>query len=495
VLVAVDPPGARARLDAALQRLGVARFLRATPGAPQPESILADAIDLVLVSDSFLPTDLAAWVGSMRALPDGPEVVVVDADGDPRRRAAWIAAGCLAAVHAALPERELDALLGALVRRRRDDVARRVVADRAGSRRSLGEFVTLSSSMHEFLETARRVVESDSSLLILGETGVGKERLARSIHHDGRRGPGPFLAVNCGALPEGLLESELFGHERGAFTGASRTRRGYFEQADGGTLFLDEIGELPLHLQVALLRVLEERRVRPLGGERTVPVDVRIIAATNRDLERDVEGKRFRADLYYRLAVVTLTIPPLRERVEDIPRLIDSFVEEMGARLRSPVRSFDADAIRAMQAYPWPGNVRELINVVERTLLLCRRDVVRLADLPRAVSGAAVEGVVAAGAARAGDRPDDDRLEALASRLADRPIREARRELSERFERAYWAELLTRTRGRIGETARLGGITERSLYDRMVRLGLRKEKFRQAGSERARPEKVGRGEG
>jgi transcriptional regulator with GAF, ATPase, and Fis domain len=279
-----------------------------------------------------------------------------------------------------------------------------------------------------------------------------------------------MVTVNCGALPEGLLESELFGHEQGAFTGATRARRGYFELADGGTIFLDEIGDLPLHLQVKLLRVLEDRTVRRVGSERTIPVNVRVMAATNRQLEVEVSDKRFRADLYYRLAVVTLTVPPLRERREDIPDLVQSYVDHFSTHLGRQVCQVTPPALDALTRYSWPGNVRELINVIERAVLLCPKPAIDLGDLPRAVAAHACV-----------DGPTSEDLTSLSGsfrRMFDVPLLEARQEVSAEFERLYLTEALRKTDGRIGQAAERAGINQRSLYQMMRRHGLRKEDFK-----------------
>jgi DNA-binding NtrC family response regulator len=272
---------------------------------------------------------------------------------------------------------------------RRVDLGRRVHAASPPSESRLRDFASLSPRMQAFMALARKVVDADSSLLLLGETGTGKEWFARAVHKEGPRSAGPFVAVNCGAFPESLFESELFGHEQGAFTGASRAHKGYFEQAEGGTLFLDEIGELPLHLQVKLLRVLEDRRVQRLGAERSFRVDIRLLVATHRDLEREVEAGRFREDLFYRLAVVTLPIPPLRERAEDIPDLFASYLEFFRAALNRPIYGVQKTALEALARYRWPGNVRELINVVERAVLLSPGPEIGLTDLPITISSQA----------------------------------------------------------------------------------------------------------
>jgi two-component system response regulator PilR (NtrC family) len=224
-------------------------------------------------------------------------------------------------------------------------------------------------------------------VLITGESGTGKERIARAIHERSDRAQRPFLVVNCGALPEALMESELFGHEKGAFTGAGARALGLFREADGGTVLLDEIGELPASLQVKLLRVLQERKVRPVGAAAEIAVDVRVLAATNRDVEAEVSAGRFRQDLYYRLNVIRLEVPPLRERPGDVARLAERFVRRFAAELGKDVRGLTTDALRALDAYPFPGNVRELENMMERAVALASAPAIGLGDLPASVAG------------------------------------------------------------------------------------------------------------
>ncbi len=240
-----------------------------------------------------------------------------------------------------------------------------------------------SPAMRALFDTLGRVAVSDVPLLLGGETGTGKGLLARVVHAESRRTGGPFVEVNCAALPETLLESELFGHERGAFTGAAKSRRGLVSQADGGTLFLDEIGDVALPIQAKLLHVLEQGQVRPVGSDHASPVDVRIIAATHRDLRAAVRDGGFREDLFYRLDVVSVQLPALRQRREDIPFLVDHFLREQRPRHpQSPMQRFSAEAMRQLLAYPWPGNVRELAHVVERALVLSRDAEVGLDELP-----------------------------------------------------------------------------------------------------------------
>ena len=236
--------------------------------------------------------------------------------------------------------------------------------------------------IEKILSICRRVAMTDSTVLVMGESGTGKELIARFVHNNSKRASNPFIAVNCGAIPPDLLESEMFGHERGAFTGAVGSRMGLFQLANGGTIFLDEIGEMSAALQVKLLRVLQEREIRPVGADRTIKVDVRVIAASNRDLASEVEKGRFREDLFYRLQVIPIVVPPLRERRSDIPLLVQHFLEKHNQqRSGQPCRIGD-DAMVHLWEYDWPGNVRELENLIERMVILSDDGVIRVESLP-----------------------------------------------------------------------------------------------------------------
>ena len=465
VLAAVDPPAVRRRVARLVRGPGVELTTMSVRGNLW-ERLNREDVDLMFLgtNGSELP---ATFIAAIRDLPDHPEIIVLRPREDAEERARLLASGCLAVLWLGLPDAMLAGTISTLLDRRRDDALRRLRADRPDERYSLNDFIYESPAMQRFLALARRVVASDSALLILGETGVGKERLARAIHAESPRAAGPFLAVNCGALPESLLESELFGHEEGAFTGASRAHRGYFEIAHRGTIFLDEIGDMPRHVQVKLLRVLEDRHVLRVGGERSVKVDVRVMAATNRDLEADLASKQFRSDLYYRLAVVTLTLPSLRERREDIRPLVRHYVEYFRALLGRPVTGVSDDAMAALSAYDWPGNVRELINVMERAVLLAHEATLSESDLPPGIvsraakAGEAVEG-----------RPQAD------DRWLDRTLAEARAA----FETRYLEATLAGTGGRVSEAARRAGVNTRTLYDLMRRHGLTKEMFKPAAN-------------
>jgi len=244
------------------------------------------------------------------------------------------------------------------------------------------DLISKNSRMQEIFDLIKKVARSDSAVLITGESGTGKELVARAIHSESSRRKGPFIVVNCAALTESLLESELFGHEKGSFTGAYTTKPGIFEFANHGTLFLDEIGEMSAHTQVDLLRVLEEKKFRRVGGKKLIEVDVRIISATNKDLRKMVEEKRFREDLYYRLNVVPIHIPPLRERKEDIPLLADYFLEKYCLKNKKEIKEFSEEAMKVMMDYDWPGNIRELENVIERAVVITRDKIIKSRDLP-----------------------------------------------------------------------------------------------------------------
>jgi two-component system, NtrC family, response regulator AtoC len=260
----------------------------------------------------------------------------------------------------------------------------RALRDEIRKEHRFEDILAKSGKMQDIFRTIAKISEYKTTVLITGESGAGKELVARAIHRRSKRN-GPFVAVNCGAIPENLLESELFGHKKGAFTDAIQDRRGLFEEATGGTLFLDEIGELPLALQVKLLRVLEDEKIRRLGETRDLQVDVRIVTATHRDLPAETKAGRFREDLFYRLNVLPIHCPPLRDRREDIPLLIDHFLARNNARLGTSIRGLDTEARRLLYEYAWPGNVRELENTVERAMVLTEGDTITAQDLPERV--------------------------------------------------------------------------------------------------------------
>jgi two-component system response regulator HydG len=316
-----------------------------------------------------------------------------------------------------------------------------------------GEIVGRSAAMRAIYESIRKVAEATSSVYIYGESGTGKELIARAIHRESPRRDGPFVKVNCSSLAESLLESELFGHEKGAFTGAIRERKGRFELADGGTLFLDEISDIPLSTQVKLLRVLQEKEIERVGGERTITVDVRIISATNRDLAPLVERGEFREDLFYRLHIIPIEVPPLRERKEDILPLVTHFIQSIGAEMAKPVEGLSDEAMELLIRYDWPGNIRELENMIERAIVLCESDrldvqlfPINERRVPRAGSAATLS-VPPAGAITL-----DNALEHI--------------------ERAMIEDALEKANGVKTKTAELLGIKTSALYYKLEKYGL-----------------------
>ncbi len=298
---------------------------------------------------------------------------------------------------------------------------------------------TESRLMKDIHKLADRAAPSDSTILITGESGTGKEVLARRIHEKSRRAAGPFIPINLGGIPENLVESELFGYEKGAFTGAERRKEGMFEFASGGTLFLDEVGDMPLHLQVKLLRVIQDRKIQRLGGTQVIPIDVRLVAATNKDLAAMVSEKSFREDLYYRLNVIHVKLPPLRDRREDIPLLVGSLMRKLSARAGKKISGISEEALSLLQVYSFPGNIRELENLVERAIILCEGDIL---------------------AARDFSLPE-----------GRRPEREARQGTLAELEREAIRASLLRNEGRKIETANELGISRRTLLNKIKEYG------------------------
>jgi len=312
------------------------------------------------------------------------------------------------------------------------------------------DIVGRDEKMLEIFELIKRVADSDATVLITGESGTGKELIARAIHQQSQRVQRPFIAVNCTAIPEHLIESELFGHERGAFTGAVQRRIGKFELAHTGTLFLDEIGSMRLDMQAKLLRVLQEREIERVGGERTIKVDVRVVAATNADLRELVKTKAFRDDLYYRLNVIPIYVPPLRARKADIPLLVPYFLDKFNRQFNRRMRGFSPAAMEAMEAYDWPGNVRELENIVERLVVISKHEMIQLRELPLDLQSS--------------HTPLVEQLDAEGYDL---------RKAVQQFEREYIRRVLEKTRWNQTAAARILGIHRNTLLGKIEQLDLR----------------------
>ncbi|HXM28982.1 MAG TPA: sigma-54 dependent transcriptional regulator [Chthoniobacterales bacterium] len=331
-----------------------------------------------------------------------------------------------------------------------------------------------SQPMQQVFKMIGRVSHSDAPVMITGESGSGKELVARAIHHYGNRSTQPFIAINCAAIPENLLESELFGHEKGAFTGAAAMRIGRFEQSNGGTLFLDEIGEMPLPVQSKILRVLQEGEFSRVGGNAVIKTDVRIIAATNKTLEQEVAKKQFREDLFYRLNVVRIHLPPLRLRREDIRLLAEYFLKKIATHKHLPQLTLSAEAIKVLEEYPWPGNVRELENTIQRACVLASSDVLLPKDIPLGFANQPEDSVESAPqvSGAVGGKPT---LEAAVEALLDAASADSRLQLLPWLEREFTVFAMKRTKGNQVKAAKLLGVTRATLRKRIERYGITKE--------------------
>ena len=346
----------------------------------------AGPVDLVITDIRMPDMDGIELLRQIKRLDENAVVVMITAFSSVETAVEAMKAGACDYVTKPFSREEFKVVVEKGLRQRELLAENRELHQELAQRFSLPNIVGTSERMQKVFKVVSQVAPRDTTVLIQGETGTGKELIARAIHFLSPRAKKPFVAVNCSAIPEGLIESEMFGHVKGAFTGAIGDRPGRFEQAEGGTIFLDEIGEVLPHVQVTLLRALQEKQVDRVGGAKPVDVDVRVIAATSRNLDEDLKTGKFRADLFYRLSVVPIRMPPLRERREDVPALLDHFLRKLGARNCRVA----PEALSALQGYAWPGNVRELENVIERTLVLRERpDALTAADLPDYVSKAA----------------------------------------------------------------------------------------------------------
>jgi DNA-binding NtrC family response regulator len=384
VLVVDDERDTCELLEMALARQGM-QVTTCTTAADALEKIASRDFDVVLTDLSMPETSGLEVCERVIALrPDVP-VVLITGHATLETAMGAIRAGAYDFVTKPIESKTLGVVVSRAVQHRRLREQIRMLRAARDANQSL--IVGGSPAMRKVADLIDRVGESDASVLIHGETGTGKELVARAVHNKSKRREGPFVAINCAAVPHSLLESELFGHARGAFTDAKSTRVGLFQQANGGTLFLDEIGELPIDVQPKLLRALQERKVRPVGDNREIPYDARIVAATNRDLENEVREKRFREDLYYRINVVKVEVPPLRTRGSDTLHLAHHFLKQFAERSGKPTLELSERAAERLMAYEWPGNVRELENCIEHAVALARFDQVTVEDLPEKLRG------------------------------------------------------------------------------------------------------------
>ncbi len=429
--------------------------------------------DIMVIERSVLPEPVADSARELTGTGYSRAVVVLTDDFGIQEQALMKGSGMEVLLPRTLSDDQLADIFTSIIRHRKEILHEVFTARRAVRKPALTDFVASSEAMQQFLQVVRRAVDSEYPLLVRGETGVGKERLARAIHYASRRADGPFLAINCSGAPDPVIESHLFGQVGDTPVGTSPVQRGGLELAHGGTLFIDEICDLPIHLQVKLLWTLENHEVRANGAGNGIPVDLRVIASTSRDVQRELEEGRLRNDLYLRLGTVTVEMPPLRERLADLPLLAESFTREIASRTGKQIQGISHDAVELLSRYHWPGNIRELINVLERAVLLCRDDTIDTLDLPDELT---VLRTVPPGSSG----PDDggEFTIRIPEEWYARSIREVRAQAVRRVEKDYLTRLLEQTGGRIGETAELAGIEPRSLYGKMKSYGLNKDEFK-----------------
>jgi two-component system NtrC family response regulator len=457
ILLIEDDESLRKVMEYNLREEGY-RVVTAADGRSGLERFQAQAVDLVLTDIRMPEMDGMEVLTRLKTMQSDLPVIVLTAHGTIDSAVEAIKVGAFDYLTKPFSREQLRAAV-----RKALDVAalttenrhlRQVVVERF----SFANMIAASRAMRAVTDMAARVAQSDATVLLEGESGTGKELLAKAIHFHSARTRAPFVTINCGAIPEHLLESELFGHRRGSFTGAVADKRGKFETADGGTIFLDEIGELPSQLQVKILRVLQEREIDKVGDPRPIKVDVRVIAATNRDLEKMIADGGFRDDLYYRLAVVSIRMPPLRERADDIPLLVDHFLTKHSERLGRPRPNVEKPVYSALNLYSWPGNIRELENVIERALVLDKDGVLGLDDLPERL------------------RAREQRMGNLRIELPDEGIS------LETVERELLLAALEKHNWNQTRAAAYLGITRSTLLYRMQKFGLERDKV---ASERA----------
>jgi DNA-binding NtrC family response regulator len=410
----------------------------------------------VIVTDLVMPKvggmDILTRVKADR--PDVP-VIIITAHGTVDSAVEAIKAGAFDYITKPFEHAEIRAVVAKAAKTQE---ARQGYVPPEGKARS--SIIGDSESMHDLFKVIDKVADAPSTVLITGESGTGKELVATALHDGSSRRDKPLIKINCAAIPKDLMESELFGYERGAFTGAVTSKPGRFELADQGTLFLDEIGEVPLEMQVKLLRVLQESEFERVGGIKTTRVDVRLIAATNRNLEEEIEANRFRKDLFYRLNVVPIHLAPLRDRSSDVPALVRHFIEKYNKRLHKKIEGIAPEALTQLQAYPWPGNIRELENLMERLLVFADGPRIELKNLPEPVRG--------------GGQPPPS-PPGVTPQPGDTPLKDFLKQRQAQIERSFIVQALQKTEGNVTRAAKLLQISRKSLQTKMKDFGLRDE--------------------
>jgi Nif-specific regulatory protein len=464
ILIADDEPNLRRVLSAILVRDGY-EVVQASDGE---EAIAAlPRVDAV-ITDLKMPR-VDGMTVLRRAAAENPDVpvIIITAHGSVDSAVEAVKAGAFDYIEKPFEQEQIRQVVAKAVKQSEAQrrAPRPLAVEGAAGRFGL---VGQSHAMRQIFAVIDKVADTPSTVLISGESGTGKELVAKAMHEHSARRAGPFIKINCAAIPKTLMESELFGYEKGAFTGAVGSKPGRFELADHGTLFLDEIGEIPVEMQVKLLRALQESEFERVGGIKTIKVDVRLVTATNRDLEKETRAGNFREDLYYRLNVVPLSIPPLRERREDIPLLVEHILRKFNERLKKAIEGVSAEAMERLVAYGWPGNIRELENVLERTLLFCDGPRIRLQDLPAELGAAPAAGVSAPPVAASSSS-------ALPASMSSAPqsLKDIVRAETERVERELIMKALEETGGNVTQAAKLLKISRKSLQMKMKEFGLR----------------------
>lgn len=450
ILVVDDEVNQRQILSGYLKRKGY-KVLEADSGKKGVQVASTNIVDVVL-TDYKMP-DKNGMELLKEIKQNNPEtvVIVMTAFGTIENAVEAMRLGAYDYLTKPIELDELDLLLQRIIERQQLISENRLMRQQLTEKYQFSGIIAKSKKMEDVINIAARVAQSKASVLIVGESGTGKELIAKTIHYASQRSAKPFIAVNCAALNENLLESELFGHEKGAFTGADKQRQGRFELANGGTMFLDEIGDLPLSTQIKLLRVLQEHTIERVGGSQQIEVDVRVVAATNRDLGQLIKEGKFREDLFYRLNVVTIEIPPLRERKEDIIPLLEYYVDKFSKETEKKINGFSKEAVDILSRYNYPGNVRELENIIHRAVVLSRGDLITTTDLPMELRSL----------------PSEQQMKS----------KEKTMNLSERvenLEKEMVFEALHQTNGNQSKAAQLLGISERNLRYRLEKWGVKK---------------------
>jgi DNA-binding NtrC family response regulator len=454
LLVVDDEPASRYGIKKALTQFKL-NIQEASEGKQALEMISQLNPDLVILDINLPGMDGLSVLAETTQLNHSPLVIVITAYGSEKIAVEAMKRGAYDYIAKPFEIEDLRLTVARALEKLQLKAENLQLRTELEKRSGIGRILGQSAAMRKVFDLIEKVSQSDITVLIQGESGTGKELVAGEIHHRSSRFRKPFITMNCAALPENLIESELFGHEKGAFTGAVKQRKGKFEMAHEGTIFLDEIGDMSLNTQSKVLRVLQEKKFERLGGNETLEVDARIISATHKDLLSEMEKGNFRQDLYYRLKVIDITIPPLRERREDIPILVEHYIKEFAERHNKEVQGIDPDALKQIMEFHWPGNVRQLVNILERAVVLAARPILRTEDLPEDLN------------IRSGFS------EGFLDELMHLPFKEAKERITTHFMKEYLTRKLHNNQGNISHTAAELGIHRQSLQMMLRRLGIK----------------------